>query len=259
MSFVAGWAILLDYVILLAVAAFTATNYLGGAFWARSGTAGPRSRSRWRSSRSRSRRQRARPRRRAAAARVAIVAVVDLVLQAGLIVLGLVLVLQPRRVARPDRTWAPRRPGPTHVRADAGDGRVHRPGVGLGPGRRGGGRPARAAAGWCCASSLVSIVLYVGIALVAITRAAGGRAGETLAGPQLPRGPAHRRGRQLRPARGWRTCCDYLVGGGAVTLVAAAQLGDARALAARLLARHEPPDPERARPPAPDALDARMC
>jgi APA family basic amino acid/polyamine antiporter len=32
-SFVAGWAILLDYVILMAIAAFTATNYLA-AFWA---------------------------------------------------------------------------------------------------------------------------------------------------------------------------------------------------------------------------------
>ena len=33
MSFIAGWAMLLDYVILLAVTAFTATNYLA-AFWA---------------------------------------------------------------------------------------------------------------------------------------------------------------------------------------------------------------------------------
>src|SRR2546421_4589063 len=32
-SFIAGWAILLDYVILMAIAAFTATNYLA-AFWA---------------------------------------------------------------------------------------------------------------------------------------------------------------------------------------------------------------------------------
>ena len=32
-SFVAGWAILLDYVLLLAVCAFAAANYVGGAFW----------------------------------------------------------------------------------------------------------------------------------------------------------------------------------------------------------------------------------
>src|SRR3954449_1086894 len=32
-SFVAGWAILLDYILLLAVCAFAAANYLGGAFW----------------------------------------------------------------------------------------------------------------------------------------------------------------------------------------------------------------------------------
>ena len=46
-SFVAGWAILLDYVILLAVTAFTATNYLA-AFWdaARARRAGDRRRAR---------------------------------------------------------------------------------------------------------------------------------------------------------------------------------------------------------------------
>src|SRR5919201_2424017 len=32
-SFVAGWAILLDYVLLLAVCAFAAAHYIGGAFW----------------------------------------------------------------------------------------------------------------------------------------------------------------------------------------------------------------------------------
>src|SRR5215211_7028485 len=32
-SFVAGWAILLDFLILLAVCAFAAANYIGGAFW----------------------------------------------------------------------------------------------------------------------------------------------------------------------------------------------------------------------------------
>ncbi len=36
-SFIAGWAILLDYVILIAVTAFSATQYLR-VFWARSGT-----------------------------------------------------------------------------------------------------------------------------------------------------------------------------------------------------------------------------
>src|SRR2546421_4340120 len=38
-SFVAGWAILLDYVILIAITAFTATNYLA-AFWAPLGRGG---------------------------------------------------------------------------------------------------------------------------------------------------------------------------------------------------------------------------
>src|SRR5215216_7802075 len=32
-SFVAGWAIMLDFVLLLAVCAFAAANYIGGAFW----------------------------------------------------------------------------------------------------------------------------------------------------------------------------------------------------------------------------------
>ena len=46
-SFIAGWAILLDYIILIAVTAFSATNYLA-AFW---GAARPRRapRSSWRS------------------------------------------------------------------------------------------------------------------------------------------------------------------------------------------------------------------
>ncbi|QEC49483.1 amino acid permease [Baekduia soli] len=39
-SFIAGWAILLDYTILVAVTSFSATNYLG-AFWGRLGHGGP--------------------------------------------------------------------------------------------------------------------------------------------------------------------------------------------------------------------------
>src|ERR671930_2113876 len=33
LSFVAGWMILLDYIILIAVTSFSAANYIGGAFW----------------------------------------------------------------------------------------------------------------------------------------------------------------------------------------------------------------------------------
>src|SRR4051812_37973108 len=39
-SFIAGWAILLDYIILIAVTAFSATNYLA-AFWGELGDGGP--------------------------------------------------------------------------------------------------------------------------------------------------------------------------------------------------------------------------
>src|SRR6476619_6153537 len=39
-SFIAGWAVLLDFLILIAVTAFVATNYLA-AFWAPLGTGAP--------------------------------------------------------------------------------------------------------------------------------------------------------------------------------------------------------------------------
>ena len=48
-SFVAGWAILLDYVILIAVTAFSATQYLR-VFWIRSAASGVALALRWRSS-----------------------------------------------------------------------------------------------------------------------------------------------------------------------------------------------------------------
>ena len=52
-SFVAGWAILLDYVLLLAVCGSPRRTTSAARSGARSGTAGPSSRSRWRSSCSR--------------------------------------------------------------------------------------------------------------------------------------------------------------------------------------------------------------
>ena len=41
-SFVAGWAIILDYLIVMAIAIFSISHYLA-AFWGRPGTGPPRS------------------------------------------------------------------------------------------------------------------------------------------------------------------------------------------------------------------------
>ena len=147
-SFIAGWAILLDYVILIAIARSRRRDYLA-AFWSPLGA--------------RRRRvagrapaiiayvgvaQHPRLRRRRATTRVgARRASATSSLQLVIVVLGLVLVLRPRRADRPDRTAARRRPGrPRSSRSTLAIGRVHRPRVGLGAGRRGRGRPARPAA-----------------------------------------------------------------------------------------------------------------
>ena len=98
-SFIAGWAILLDYMILIAVTAYSATQYLrtSGARWA---TATRRSGSRWRSSRwSCCRNIRGFGGRRAR--RVGILVAGDLALQGFIVVLGLVLFFNPHTLVDP--------------------------------------------------------------------------------------------------------------------------------------------------------------
>ena len=244
-SFVAGWAILLDYVLLLAVCGFTAAHYLGGAFWSPLGHGWPEfavavavivfaavtnlrglGASRY--------------------TRVAIVTVVDLVLQAGLIVLGLVLVFKPDVWLDPialgtTPTWAGflfaltlttvALTGLESASGLAGEVAVGRRGL-----RR-----------LVLSSSLVSIVLYVGIALVAITAmpVVGGESSlarnfleDPLIGVAANLDPNTTLSDVLRlPGR--PRCRGHAGRRGA--------RGDARALPARLPAGHQPPGAERAR------------
>ena len=98
-SFIAGWAILLDYIILIAVTAFSATQYLR-VFWSRSGTATRRCCWRWRSSRwwcSATSAASA----VAGARRIGVLVAGDLVLQAFIVVLGLVLFFNPHTLLNP--------------------------------------------------------------------------------------------------------------------------------------------------------------
>ena len=220
-SFVAGWAILLDYVLLLAVCGFTAAHYLGGAFWSPLGHGWPEfavavavivfaavtnlrglGASRY--------------------TRVAIVTVVDLVLQAGLIVLGLVLVFKPDVWLDPialgtTPTWAGflfaltlttvALTGLESASGLAGEVAVGRRGL-----RR-----------LVLSSSLVSIVLYVGIALVAIT-AMPVVGGESSLARNFLEDPLIGVAANLDPNTTLSDVLVYLVGLGAVvTLVGAAQ------------------------------------
>jgi len=220
-SFVAGWAILLDYVLLLAVCGFTAAHYLGGAFWSPLAHGWPEfavavavivfaavtnlrglGASRY--------------------TRVAIVTVVDLVLQAGLIVLGLVLVFKPDVWIDPidlgtTPTWAGflfaltlttvALTGLESASGLAGEVAVGRRGL-----RR-----------LVLSSSLVSIVLYVGIALVAIT-AMPVVGGESSLARNFLEDPLIGVAANLDPNTTLSDVLVYLVGLGAVvTLVGAAQ------------------------------------
>src|SRR4051812_10814490 len=166
-SFVAGWAILLDYILLLAVCAFAAANYLGGAFWS------PLSHG-W-------------PELAAAVGviafaaitnlrgltaarytRVAIVTVFDLALQLGLIVLGLVLVFNPDTLLDPINlgeapTWggfafALTLTTVAFTGLESASGLAGEVAVGRGGLKR-----------LVASSTVVSIVIYVGIALVAVS------------------------------------------------------------------------------------------
>ena len=143
-SFIAGWAILLDFLILIAVTAFVATNYMA-AFWAPLGQRCSGARDRRRHHRLRRGAQHLRDRacrapraggraggggHRAAAA--------DHPRGRG----------ARRRRRRADRDDRPRHGADVeelHLRADGQHDRLHVPGVGGGPRWRGAGRPARAA------------------------------------------------------------------------------------------------------------------
>src|SRR5436190_5136786 len=220
-SFVAGWAILLDYVLLLAVCAFAAANYIGGAFWS------PLSHG-W-------------PEFTFAVVviafaaftnvrglgvgrytRIAIVTVFDLALQGALIVLGFVLVFQTDLLLDPidmgtSPTWAGFGFALT-LTTLAFTGLESASGLAgeVAVGRRGLKRLV-------ASSSLVSIVLYVGIALVAIT-AMPVVGGDTSLSRNYLEDPLIGVAANLDPNTTLSDALVYLVGiGGAITLIGGAQ------------------------------------
>ena len=220
-SFVAGWAILLDYVLLLAVCAFAAANYLGGAFWE------PLSHG-W-------------PEFAVAAAiiafaavtnlrgltaarytRVAIITVFDLALQLALIVLGLFLVFNPDTLLDSiDLGTTPTLGGfafALTLTTVAFTGLESASGLAgeVAVGRRGLKRLVGS-------STLVSIVIYVGIALVAIT-AMPVVGGDTSLSRNFLDDPLIGVAANIDPNTTLSDVLVYLVGiGGAVTLIGGGQ------------------------------------
>ena len=252
-SFVAGWAILLDYIILIAVTAYSATQYLrcSGARWATA----PR-RSGWRSCSSRSSCWATSAASAGGRARrVALLVVGDLVLQGFIVVLGLVLFFNPHTLLDPIHlgsapTWSGLVFALTiavisftsleSAAGLAGEVRISRGGA-----EADGRRAARRR--WCSCTW-------------ASRSWRSPRCRCTTATPQLAtrylNDPMIGIVAQMHPHWLARTL-RYLVGRARrADAGGRRQLGDARPLAAGLLAVHQPPDPEWPRPPAPAALDA---
>lgn len=220
-SFVAGWAILLDYVLLVAVCAFAAANYLGGAFWSDLShgwlefavAAGVIVFAGWTNLRGLT---------AARYTRVAAITVVDLVLQALLIVLGFILVFNTDLLLDPidigsSPTWAGFAFALT-LTTVAFTGLESASGLAgeVAVGRRGLRRLV-------ASSSVVSIVLYVGIALVAITAMPVVGGATSLARNYL-NDPIIGVAANLDPNETLSQTLVYVVGAvGAITLVGAAQ------------------------------------
>jgi basic amino acid/polyamine antiporter, APA family len=220
-SFVAGWAILLDYVLLIAVCAFAAANYLGGAFWNELSHGWPEfavaaaviAFAAWTNLRGLT---------AARYTRVAVITVVDLVLQALLIVLGFILVFDTHLLLDPielgsSPTWAGFAFAIT-LTTVAFTGLESASGLAgeVGVGRRGLRRLV-------ASSSVVSIVLYVGIAIVAITAMPVVGGATSLARNYL-NDPLIGVAANLSPNTSLSDWLVYIVGAvGAITLVGAAQ------------------------------------
>ena len=143
-SFIAGWAILLDYILLMAITAFATTDYVAVIFTPLSGGvaeflfgAAVIVGVAWLNIRGAGSKR---------YERFAFVVVFDLILQTTIVILGLLIVLQPGRADQPGergRHAVGQGPG-LRVHADAGDVRGRRRLVRAGG--RGGGRPQGAQA-----------------------------------------------------------------------------------------------------------------
>ena len=228
-SFVAGWAILLDYMILIAVTAFSATNYLA-AFWRAAGSAardelllslrdhrlrrGPQHPRLLQDAREPDRR--AGHRRPRAAGRSSSSSGsspffhLDTITDTD----------PPRRHADVGRH---------RLRARRGDGGLHRassPPPGLAGEVRVGRRGLKRLVG---AAAVIVMVVYVGIAIVARHRAAGRRQRD-LAGAQLPRRADARDRRGLPHRTGCADALKYAIAAaGGRDADRRGELGDARA------------------------------
>ena len=192
---------LLDYVILLAVTAFTATNYLA-AFWAPLGRGARRDRRRARRSSPTSRcatsaASRATPRRSASRRWSSL----DIVAAArASSSLGLALFFDPGAITDSIHLGTTPTLGRRDLRARRRDGRLHRAGVGVGPvgrdprsARRGPQAADRVGATVGPASSTSASPLVAMSALPVVD-------GRDRARRQLPRGADARRRRRVRPA-----------------------------------------------------------
>ena len=254
-SFIAGWAVLLDYMILVAVTAYSATQYLR-VFWNPLGghdEALPLSFAviafvvfanirgfGWRRAR-----------------RIGALVVADLALQLFIVVLGLALFFDPHTLLRADPSRDLADLGQLHLRADDHGGRVHEPGVRRRSRRRGARQPRWAEAdgggrhdhrdrGLCRHRAGRH------------HRAAGPRRPHRAGGP-LPERSDDRSRRRSAPAVAGGS--SDVCGRGARQRHAdrRRQLGDARPVAPGLLAVNQPPDPERPRPPAPCSARRPSC
>ena len=248
-SFVAGWAILLDYLILIAITAFATTDYVA-VFWGELAHGAPElllasgvivyvawvnirgaGSRRWE--------------------RAALVVIADLAVQLLIVVLGLGAAVRARR-ARRTRPRSPARRTPRSC-CSRSRSRSRRSRASTPPRRWPARSRSRAAASSACSSArTAAAVPYIGIALVASSTLpqTGGRWYEA---PMLGVVVGVRAGVAARaaalPGRGvrGRDPRDRL------------QRGDVRALAARLLARAQPPDPVAASGGCTRATTRRSC
>ena len=248
-SFIAGWAILLDYIILIAVTAYTATQYLR-VFWSPLGNRAEALGLALAIIASSCSATSVASRRRAR--RVGILVAGDLVLQCLMVVIGLVLFFSPHTLLDPIHLGsAPEVVGPG-VRADDRDVSLHQPGVRLRAGRRGEDQPPRAAppgrqrhrigARSCTSGSRWwRSPRYRCMAC-------------TPRWPPLPERPDDRDHHADAPALAGAAAALHGRRAGRADAGGGRQLGDARPVAAGLLAVDEPPDTQRPGTAAPAAL-----
>ena len=251
-SFIAGWAMLLDYIILLAVCVFAATNYLE-PFWSELGEGGVelvaclallayvavRNVRGFSTSRSR---------------RIAMLVVADIAVQLALVVLGLALLFDASAITDSIDLGTTPELGGRDRRARHRDGGLDGDGVRRRPQRRDQGLAARPAA-----RRVVQLAdrrrRLCGDRARRDERCAGHRWRDGAVRPLRGRAAARHR-RRLRPAVAQRRddLRDRRRRRGDARRCR--QLGDARPVAARLLAVDQPPDTEQPRQAAPDALHA---